>query len=137
MVMEQPEFDPVEFIRLAETPATHDANEAALRTAVGRLYYAVFLLAREKTGVTDQRQVHERVRTALSSQNRSLASQLGTLGHLRNVADYEMQPHIVQDRDWPNNWVNARRNASRILESLESLPDLSPSEPDDQSQGRR
>lgn len=135
--MEQPEFDPMEFIRLADALATHDANEAALRTAVGRLYYAVFLLARAKTGVTDQRQSHERVRTALSSHDRSLASQLGTLGHLRNVADYEMQPQIVQDRNWRNNWSNARRNARRILQSLEALPDLSASEPDDRSQGRR
>lgn len=114
------------FIRLADDLVTDDADEATLRTAVGRLYYALFLLAREKTGLTGQRSIHERIRTAISPHNRSLVSQLGTLGHLRNVADYELQPVIVQDRDWRKNWEIARRNAASALRRLESLSELTP-----------
>lgn len=135
--MERREFDPMGFMRLADSLATDDADEATLRTAVGRLYYAVFLLARAKTGLEGQRQIHERVRIAISAHNRSLGSQLGTLGHLRNVADYEIYPIAAQDRDWRNNWEIARRNANRVLRNLESFPNLTPSNSEDQSHGRQ
>jgi hypothetical protein len=135
--MERLDFDPMDFIRLADDLVTADADEATLRTGVGRLYYAVFLIARTKTGLTGRRLIHERVRTAISPHDDSLARQPGSLGHLRSVADYEIQPTSVQDRDWHRNWDIARRNARSILRKLELLPKLAVSDSEDQTRGHQ
>jgi hypothetical protein len=126
--MNESEFDPLDFLRLADGLATEDADEAALRTAVGRAYYAVFLVARAKTGVQGKRQAHERVRQAISPVNDRLAAILGTIATVRYFADYELRPANTDFSDWKRNWQNVRQNAIRVLEELESLPDLTLSE---------
>lgn len=48
--MPRPEpFDPLNLLKLAQDLA-NIGGEAEFRTAVGRAYYSLFLLAREKTG---------------------------------------------------------------------------------------
>jgi hypothetical protein len=122
--MNQPEFDPLRFLSLADTVATDDADEAALRTAIGRAYYAVFLLARAKTGVAGRRHAHERVRVAISPVNDRLASLLGSISSYRDYADYELAPTNPNFANWKRNWETVRRNVTVVLEDLDSLPDL-------------
>lgn len=126
--MTESEFDPLDFLRLADALATDNANEASLRTAIGRAYYAVFLMARAKTGVPGRRQVHERVRTAISPVNGRLASLLGTISTYRDYADYELRPSSEKYANWKRNWEEVRRNATRVLEELETLPDYTPAD---------
>jgi hypothetical protein len=128
--MESDEFDPLDFLRLADTLATAEADEAALRTAVGRAYYAMFLLARRKTGVQGRHSAHTRVREAISPGNIRLASLLGGMSRYRDVADYEPFPTNPQFRNWRRNWENVRRNANEILIELSRLPVI---ETDEQS----
>jgi hypothetical protein len=115
-------FAPEHFLNIAEQLAGDDANEAMFRTAVGRAYYAVFLLARARSGVIGQSAAHARVRTALSPASPRLASLLGTMANLRNVADYDLLPADQNLRDWRRNWGETRRNATRVLEELAKLP---------------
>lgn len=121
-------FEPLDFLRLADTLATPDANEAALRTAIGRAYYAMFLLARQKTSVQGRRSAHTRVREAISPTNQRLASLLGGMSEYRDVADYEPVPSNPQFRNWRRNWEHVRRNADDVLLALSTLPDIEANE---------
>lgn len=51
-------LDPLTFLDLARDLTQRDQKEASLRTAVNRAYYALFLIAREKTGIRGKRNVH-------------------------------------------------------------------------------
>jgi hypothetical protein len=122
--MQEAEFDPLDFLRLADALVTDDANEATYRTAIGRAYYAVFLLARAKTGVQGRRNVHERIREAISPVNLRLAALLGTISRTRDYADYELRPVNADFANWKRNWESVRRNVTSVLEELDKLPDL-------------
>ena len=124
--MQPAAFDPLDFLRLADVLAADDADEAALRTAIGRAYYAVYLLARPKTTVQGRRSAHERVRVAISPTNHRLASLIGNMSKHRDVADYEPVPVNPQFRNWRRNRELVRRNAADALAELSTLPDLDP-----------
>ena len=109
-----PLFDPAEFLRVAITLAAQDADEAALRTAVGRAYYSVFLDARDRLGVTTVEGVHGEVIRLLARRNRPLADQMRRLFNLRVVADYQMTPEGEHDRDWRSNWARAQKAVATI-----------------------
>jgi hypothetical protein len=117
-------FDPLDFLRLADELATDEADEAALRTAIGRAYYAVCPLARNKTSVRDRRSAHVRLREEISPTNQRLASLLGSMSKHRDVADYEPMPDSPQFRNWRRNWEYVRRNADDVLDELNTLPDI-------------
>jgi hypothetical protein len=129
--MQEADFDPLDFLRLADALVTDDADEATLRTAIGRAYYAVFLLARAKTDVRGRRQVHERVREAISPVNDRLAALLGTISTVRYFADYELHPTNTNFTNWERNWEHVRRNVTSVLEELDTLPDLPTTETTD------
>lgn len=122
--MQLPEFDPLLFLQLADELATADADEATLRTAVGRAYYAVFLLARSKVGVHGRHNIHERVRQTISPVNSRAASLLGSIAYVRFVADYELQPNNPRYRNWRRNWERVRNDVVNVLDELSTLPDL-------------
>jgi hypothetical protein len=124
MVTQRVEFDPLEFLRLADELATDGADEAALRTAVGRVYYAVFLMARAKTGIRGRHQVHERIRQAISPVDDQAASMLGSMSYFRMVADYELIPGNPQFQGWQTVWSRVRRDAATVIAALSRLPDL-------------
>ncbi len=124
MVTQNSEFDPLEFLHLADNLVTSDADEAVIRTAIGRVYYAVFLMARAKTGIQGRHQVHERVRRAISPAHSQAASMLGGMSYYRLVADYELTPENSQFPGWQTIWIRVRRDAARVLAALSSLPDL-------------
>ena len=122
--MEEDTFEPLDFLRLANTLATPYANEAALRTAIGRAYDAMFLLARQRTRVQGRRSTHTRVREAISPTNQRFASLLGGMSEYRDVADYEPVPINPQFRNWRRNWEHVRRNVDEVLIELRKLADI-------------
>jgi uncharacterized protein (UPF0332 family) len=87
-------FDPVRFFLLARKLATGD--ESALRTSVSRAYYASFLVARERLGLSHERipDVHYRVIVELHRRSHLVATQLHRLRQMRNRADYDLNLSI-------------------------------------------
>jgi len=131
--MQPQPFDPMDFLRLADHLATDAADEATLRTAIGRAYYAMFLLARPKTNVQGRRSAHARIREAISPTNQRLAALLGGMSRIRDVADYEPDPINPQFRNWRRNWEHVRRNVDEVLYELRTLPDFVEGQVDEQS----
>jgi hypothetical protein len=115
-------FDPLAFLVLAQQLASQDRDEARLRTAVGRAYYALFLIAREKTSVRKRRNVHKEVINALKKRKAywSTADMLRMLFRLRTVADYELLPKDAAERNWTRNWSMAQYLINRILPKLQA-----------------
>ena len=90
-------FDPRDFLSLAENLASAStANEADLRTAISRAYYAVHLRARETLVAADQMQStksgadHEIVISKLRRRGGSLGDQVDWLRVRRIRADYRL-----------------------------------------------
>lgn len=120
--MNQP-LDPLAFLELAQELAVQDGEEVKLRTAVSRAYYSLFLIARQKTDVQARDKVHTRVVSAIKQRKgyRATGEQLDALRRLRTVADYELLPSDVRNRDWRFNWSRARLLVNEILPKLRSL----------------
>jgi hypothetical protein len=113
-------FDPLEFVRLASTLAA-SSGESELRAAVGRAYYGLFLLTREKLSVQAPRNVHNAVVTELKRKNRTQGDQLDRLRRLRVRADYYLRPRPV-DPPWPQVWKEADALVRNLLPRLQQLP---------------
>jgi hypothetical protein len=115
-------FNPLEFLRLAREMGAA-SSEAELRAAVGRAYYALFLVTREKLKVTGNRNIHARVVEKLRNHPgfRSTGDQLDRLKRLRVAADYQMLPTKAESRDWTRNWRHADQLALVILNRLQKL----------------
>ena len=119
-------FDPERFFEVAEFNAgaqgvTAPDEEARLRTAVGRAYYASFLAARMRFAVTRSRSVHQEVIKQLRRRDRAAGDQLDKLERLRTVADYEPVVQSPLHRDWQRNWQFARTYATHVLRRLRTL----------------
>lgn len=114
-------FDPAEFLRVAFALATEDADEAELRTAVGRAYYALFLIARDKLGVVTTEKVHGEVIRVLTRRQRRLGDQLFSLFNLRQAADYELVPEEEHEKDWRNNWGRVEQIIKNLQPALERI----------------
>ena len=112
-------FDPQEFLRVADSLVSQDTSEASLRTAVGRIYYAVFLTARETLGVSGRSRIHGRVIGELRRRDRYAGGQLEKLEGLRVVADYQLDVQSAFDVDWRRNYQMARRLANFVLGRLQ------------------
>lgn len=82
-------FNPVEFLDLARELLID--GEVKIRTAIGRVYYASFLIARDAVGINEKTpEVHRRVVSALYRRNPVIANKLHLLRRQRNFADYDM-----------------------------------------------
>jgi hypothetical protein len=115
-------FDPRRYLQFAEHLAAAASDETSLRVAVGRAYYAVFLEVRAFTGTAGRHGIHGQIANALNHLGLSnVASQVGTMRHFREVADYEELPRIVSDRNWQRNWEQTRSNAHRIFARLDAF----------------
>jgi uncharacterized protein (UPF0332 family) len=116
-------FDPSEFVKLARRIASSVLQESELRTAVGRAYYGLFLVARDKMRVKKRRDVHSETikRLRKVSGYRSTADELDELFELRKVADYELRPRKRKHRNWQRNWSRAEQLANRIHPRLQKL----------------
>jgi len=115
-------FDGSAFLRVANELAHNSDDEASLRTAVGRAYYAVFLQARERLGIHGQRRrIHGIVIGRLKSADPVAGNQLDKLEALRGAADYDL---VVQDplhQNWQSNWRDASNYARHIARRLARL----------------
>ena len=118
--MTQP-FDPVKFLGLARELASQGREEARLRTAVGRAYYALFLIARGKTGLRGKKATHRDVIKAVKKRNPSTGHQLDALFRLRKLADYQLLPDNQNNRDWIQNWNRAEKIVNHVLPKLRSF----------------
>ena len=114
-------FDPSEFLRVANELGQHTDDEARLRTAIGRAYYAVMLRARERLGIRVRRRVHPIVISRLRSADRPAGDQLAKLETLRGVADYDLIVNDTPHQNWQHNWQVASNFASHILRRIDRL----------------
>ncbi len=105
--MSDGDFDPVEFNKLAQDllgnlsgapVASSGPNQSKIRTAIGRCYYATFLVAREKLSnlgritPTGRPLDHKIVVDALGGEASDLGGKLYRLRVKRNKADYNLNP---------------------------------------------
>ena len=114
-------FNPRLFLKLARYLGESE-DEERLRTAVGRAYYAVFLVAYQKLGITAIKDVHGAVIDCLWRRRKTaLADKMFRLRNLRGVADYEMIPVNEHDRDWKNNWIRHEKLVDEVMMALDKL----------------
>jgi hypothetical protein len=115
-------LEPTAYLKVARELAGKDGEEY-LRTAIGRLYYCCFLIARQRTGVTATKDVHRIVITTVRGRAGywGVADQLDNLRRLRVAADYQLVPTDPRRRDWHRNWARAESIANTILPQLQAL----------------
>ncbi len=120
--MIMPPFDPLLYLSLARELANQNATEVNYRTAIGRAYYALFLLARGKSNITGSEDVHKRVGSVVSSKSgySIVGSQLRALHRMRVEADYYLTPSDTSFEDWERNWKDAEHLVNAILPKLQS-----------------
>ncbi len=108
-------IEPLEVHEFARDIAKrHPTEEVALRSAVSRLYYGVYLHARDRLGVAQRRRSHQEVRNELQRRTRKVTGdQLGDLRQLREEADYDLK-----SGGWEQNFMRATRLADRVLKDL-------------------
>jgi hypothetical protein len=114
-------FDPLAFLALAERLAESSHDESHLRTAVGRAYYALYLLARTKLGKKPGSGEKDNTMKALKKRDPSAESQLATLERLRVHADYLLEPVAPYDGTWDDNWSVTEKLVEEIRPKLEQL----------------
>ncbi len=88
-------FDGADFRVFAQACANQNAGEPADRTAIGRSYYAAFLVAREylkiQHAITKSRRgPHEQIYTHLMGLDPEIGKEYNRLRHLRERADYDL-----------------------------------------------
>ncbi len=122
-------FDWTKYLVLAEELGLRHDDEAALRSAVSRAYYAAFCKARNRLSLEGvdipKMDVHSfvwnRYREAVGELRRSIGTTGDRLRRSRNKADYDDEvprlSTIVQDTT-----IRTRR----LLESLENLSHVAP-----------
>ena len=100
-------FDAVDFYHLA-AKLHREGTPAAIRTSIGRAYYAVFLVARDKAKITDTgKGVHNNVAEYYTQRNSKVSNQLKSCKMLRHIADYKLDKPLT-NRDSGNVLREAR-----------------------------
>lgn len=115
-------FDPEEFLHFATKLASSARDETDLRIAAGRAYYCMFLIARDRLGVTTHNQAHSAVRNALSPRNRTAAGQLDKLRRARVTADYRLEDEYCGLDYWRKEWSKIETIVPVLLRHLKSIP---------------
>lgn len=113
-------FDPELFWRLANELTQNPTDEARLRTAVGRAYYAIFLIARDRMRFPDTTS-HGEVISQLRIVRRGYGDQLAELFRWRTIPGYVGTPRGLDFRDWPTAWSEARLLAIKLLPVVKAL----------------
>jgi hypothetical protein len=110
----------MEFLTVARELANRSQSEASLRVAVGRAYYAVFLIARDKARLQGKERIHERVWRAIEFKQLVAAAHFDSLRELRVQADYFPVTDEPDYQDWSANWRLADHYASLLIEFLKT-----------------
>jgi hypothetical protein len=102
----------------AQFAGGNPADEAGIRTGVGRFYYAAFLLARSvalKQGcsLTGKAEDHGRVKDHFEKRNRVVWNSLKNLRRKRNQADYDIHQNMT-----PMALTTAKQWADRVFDEL-------------------
>jgi hypothetical protein len=113
-------FTPIDFLSVARDLADRSQTEASLRAAVGRVYYAIFITARDKAGLQGTDRLHERVKQAIWHKHPVAAGRFETLRRLRVQADYIPVTRDPTYQDWLANWRLADLYASELVEFLKT-----------------
>lgn len=128
-----PPFDPKQFLHLAKTiSAGTNSSEAEFRTSVGRAYYAVFLIARDRLfilgrldSIEEIPDLHSKVVKEVRSIKRPLGDKLDALRRIRVQADYVLSAQDTryqqQYGDWQNNWSRTQVIAEQIHTHIQNL----------------
>ena len=96
---------------------THIDEEIRLRSAINRAYYAAFLLAREKTRILTDVDVHAEVIRRTYRRNEVAGKRLRLLREHRVNADYEF-PAPEAFADWQKNWKFVMIKTRVLLDQL-------------------
>ena len=116
-------FHPQQFLEVARSLASPPSEEARLRAAVSRAYYAIFLMVREKVHIIGKDSVHERAKTAVAAKSSAAGGTFQTLRDLRIHADYILTPgdpgYDPAYEDWEDNWKNAEWCCDSLLAFLD------------------
>lgn len=146
-------FNPEHFFHYASTILNNStANEAELRSAISRVYYAVFLIARDRLFGPDEQRLthgiekriiksyrikidkkkfklgtHERTIFAIhdKTNNISLSQQLDQLREARINADYKVSQKVLSDinkESWRKYAEENMQLATLILPRVRNLP---------------
>ncbi|GEM_PF-1956120 len=132
-----PPFDPMEFLNLARLSVNTTSSEAMLRTSVGRTYYALFLIARERLfpgpvpprtvrrkslkGRSEQVGVHKAVIDEVLKRDTATGGKLQKLMELRHAADYWLTPYPHASADWRKNWQDSDVIARQIISRIQRI----------------
>jgi len=115
-------FDPLCFHELACSLADQSSDEACLRTAVGRAYYTVLLIARDRSGIPPgRRRASKETIRKVKKADRATGEKLGWLLRLREEADYNLTPSRPEYGDWKKNWARAKGLVQDILPRIQSM----------------
>jgi hypothetical protein len=118
-------FDPLLFCEFAQRISSEDQSEVALRTSVGRAYYGVYLIFREKLkGRIKSRDLRKRPHASViewvRKHHRSSGDQLAQLFDLRVQADYQLENPPPYD-NWLNKWDRARTINQRLISTVAKI----------------
>lgn len=114
-------FDPLEFLALARELGESD-DQSKLRAAVGRAYYALFLIARDRLNVVTTLDVHTEVINRFGNRKgKGRRDQLFEMKELRLVADYETIPPTEICKDWKRNWERQKLLTLHLLPHIGDL----------------
>lgn len=123
------DFDPEEWLAVAELCCNSGQAEAHLRTAINRAYYAALLSTKQRieqamgSGTVPHAGTHSAILRAVDSGGRKFKRILGALRHLkrvREVADYELEAE-PPERHWVRSQVKLSRDV--IRNHIKKLPD--------------
>lgn len=123
------DFDPEEWLTVAEQCCRSEREEAHLRTALNRAYYAALLSTRQRieramgTGVVPRFGTHSAILRAVHSGGprfERIHSALQGLRRVREAADYELRSNRLGRR-----WVRFQVRLSRelIRNHIKTVPD--------------
>lgn len=124
-------FNPEEFLTVANHLANFSSDEAFLRAAVGRAYYAAYLLSYQKvqqlrpgvlTGsALKKKGSHVLVVTTLRKLDRTAGDQLSKIKQHRQSADYHMEPRTSKVSDWNLQWAQTLAITNALIARLGKL----------------
>jgi uncharacterized protein (UPF0332 family) len=123
---------PKDFVSVANTLGNKSVpTEAELRTAVGRIYYALYhVTSRRLIEISElqrgnRQEVHSTVVELVKGISLNLGEKLDRLRMMRRNADYRLSVsddgYRASDDNWLKNYLDAKIIADRITPGLEKL----------------